>query len=244
MADEYIRTYDRRGYGAMTYNFPSITGMASMEAFDGATKVVKAPIVKAAAAIDTSVREKGLAELLRLQKNHSKKRLITAALEEYITILYGKFHNSKLLGLYNEFYRVGITHHETGQNYISFSLDIAYYQSEEHYNKDISHTNLSINIDELFSNCSSVCFSRMGPNRLLRTANSSNPDETANFTKSFLDMCIHIVRDIYNYSYVLYTESDENSTPLRNYLEANFTVLNEFNNKRTNNRVRYFGKAI
>jgi hypothetical protein len=140
------------------------------------------------------------------------------------------------------------------KSHVSNLHDKAHYASYRiiifDYNEDTTRgynaTHMSFKMEELHSNCSSIGIhhfdGQIVPDNSMYSNNKPAFDSIDKF-KMFL-VEIEELAEVFGYSNILYTTSNESIKCFREYVEATSTKIDSFTNKRSQRVINYYSKRI
>lgn len=127
-------------------------------------------------------------------------------------------------------------------NYLSCQIDINFCADK---NCEEVQTIVSVELRELFMNCSSIVISKLLGNILHNMyLDESKRPERDTFVVEYFKI-LEKVCTLIEYSIILYSCSIQETNPsVTKYLENNWKVIQEVTNKRTGNLIKYFTKIL
>lgn len=173
----------------------------------------------------------------RLESNITNKKGLLGAtaykhlLEEYITTLMKNVMKDQYPS-YN-FYRLTIDEISNLRNYVDIRISILFYHDEEYYKVGNYSTSITVELRELFCNCSTIVINKLYGELLNKSL--------CNTYMSILEKICSLT----GYSCILYTASDrETKNCVLDYLTNNWKLIKEFKNKRTSSIIKYYTKDL
>lgn len=171
-------------------------------------------------------------------------------LEEYLTIRLKPILKKAGISIQYPYYRVIVKKNEgIARNYIACEINIYFYYSKEQYNNSSYSTEITVELQELFNNCSSVVINRLRGNIIQYSSigdniTIANDSKLFTFVKEYMNI-LEDICNILNYSVMFYSSSlHETPKTVNHYLENNWKVIKEFKNKRNSHTIRYYTKDL
>lgn len=135
-------------------------------------------------------------------------------------------------------FKVFLENRDLHPNYFAGHFSIHLYRSKENEFR-LSYTNtIQFTLGELFSNCSSICLSKLISDSIY---NSTRYELVSDIINIIIEFC----GEILEYSILMYTSSvEETNKNVNKYLEGNFEMIKQFKNKRNKNNIKYYIKEL
>ena len=174
---------------------------------------------------------------LSIQQNRSSldRRMYYNVLEDYITLRLSKFMKDlKTSENYYSLYKVILEGNNVSRNYLDCNILICWFRDEKDYKNNNCSLQCSVELKELFGNCSSIVINKL---------KGCISQEFANLYMSILENICTLI----GYSFVLYTiSSRETESYVITYIHNNkdWQKIKEGINKRNNNTIQYYIKDL
>jgi len=200
---------------------------------------------------------KKLEEELKINKNRIAKPDYSFVFQKWLELkIKPLIVNNKLFDIYPN-YRFIIKESGHNRNYISMDIQLVLYNTIAKYNSGSGSTTIEVGLYELFGNCSSIVINKLN-GYLLEDPRRYYDDEDSismvkkkklkdiqKFVKDYMNILEFICDKIGNYSTVMYTSSQQETNNILNeYLDANWTNIHNFVNKRNANTINYYIKNL